>query len=101
MVTKSENIGMEFFLFYGLALVALYVVAKNQGKDAVRVVFWSIFLTPIVGLIILLLSDSDQKKIEAHQTRNGDLVKCPECAELVKSEAKKCKHCGSAITNAA
>ncbi|HDI3035680.1 zinc ribbon domain-containing protein [Cronobacter sp. EKM101R] len=26
---------------------------------------------------------------------SGPLVKCPFCAELVKSEAVKCKHCGS------
>lgn len=24
-------------------------------------------------------------------------VKCPDCAELVRKEAKKCKHCGCAL----
>jgi hypothetical protein len=92
---------LGFFLIYGLLLVALYVIAKNQGKDAIRVVFWSAILTPIVGVIILLLSKPDQKKIEEYQTRHGDLVKCPDCAELIKAEANKCKHCGSTVSKAA
>ncbi|EOG5422622.1 zinc ribbon domain-containing protein [Cronobacter sakazakii] len=29
---------------------------------------------------------------------SGPLVKCPFCAELVKPEAVKCKHCGSDLT---
>ncbi|ELY4544125.1 zinc ribbon domain-containing protein [Cronobacter sakazakii] len=31
---------------------------------------------------------------------SGPLVKCPFCAELVKPEAVKCKHCGSYIEHA-
>ena len=27
----------------------------------------------------------------------GSFRKCPECAESIKSEAKKCKHCGIAV----
>ena len=27
----------------------------------------------------------------------GDLVKCPHCAELVKKDARVCKHCGNPI----
>ncbi len=25
-------------------------------------------------------------------------VNCPECKELIRSDARKCKHCGSAVT---
>ena len=88
---------MEVLLIYVVLLIVMYKVAKNQGKDAWRVVIWSFFLTPIIGIFILLLSKPDQKKVEEYQTRHGDLVKCPECAELIKSEAKKCKHCGSMV----
>ncbi|STV68521.1 Uncharacterised protein [Klebsiella pneumoniae] len=44
----------------------------------------------IAGLIITLVGD----KFKASATS----VKCPYCAELINSEAVKCKHCGSEIT---
>ncbi|EPY4552068.1 zinc ribbon domain-containing protein [Klebsiella pneumoniae] len=44
----------------------------------------------IAGIIIALVGD----KLKA----SGTLVKCPYCAELINSEAVKCKHCGSDVT---
>lgn len=44
----------------------------------------------IAGIIIALVGD----KLKA----SGTSVKCPYCAELINSEAVKCKHCGSEIT---
>ncbi|HHP5628483.1 zinc ribbon domain-containing protein [Klebsiella sp. K5-210] len=44
----------------------------------------------IAGIIIALVGD----KLKASVTS----VKCPYCAELINSEAVKCKHCGSDVT---
>lgn len=44
----------------------------------------------IAGIIIALVGD----KLKA----SGTSVKCLYCAELINSEAVKCKHCGSDVT---
>lgn len=45
----------------------------------------SLILTPAIGVIILLVGGNNGKK-------------CPQCAEFVKIESRKCKHCGAEFT---
>lgn len=45
---------------------------------------------PTCGHDTLILAQAMEPTTETH-------VKCPECAELVRREARKCKHCGSAL----
>ena len=53
------------------------------------------FLTGPIGLILILLWPKDQKTLDQKALFDGELKKCPDCAELVKSEASKCRFCGA------
>ncbi|AYX05050.1 hypothetical protein AQ725_03225 [Burkholderia pseudomallei] len=54
------------------------------------------FLVPVVALVVVLLAKSGQQ-IAAETGQFGGYRKCPFCAEPVRIEAVKCKHCGSAL----
>lgn len=54
------------------------------------------FTVPVIALLIVLLS-KNQKQIAAETGQFGGYRKCPFCAEPVRVEAVKCKHCGSAL----
>lgn len=48
----------------------------------------------IVALPLAIIMKKDRVAIEEREIRGG-MKKCPFCAELVKGDAVKCKHCGS------
>ena len=55
----------------------------------------SLLLSPIIGLIIVLISPAEVKVVIANNSDSlGPLKTCPDCAEDVKEAARKCKHCG-------
>lgn len=73
-------------------------IAKSKGRSFFG---WWVYgaLLFIVALIHSLLIKKDFRAIESSQLQEG-LVKCPFCAETIKPEAIKCKHCGSDVKEA-
>lgn len=72
---------MIWFLVWlvGSAFVSYFGNKLNRGS--VGCFFGSLILSPFVVLIYLLFAGYNGKD-------------CPKCAEKVKTEAIKCKHCG-------
>jgi rRNA maturation protein Nop10 len=55
----------------------------------------SMVISPLLSFLLLLMLPSRSKSAGAPETQ--ELRKCPECAELILREAKKCKHCGTPV----
>ena len=68
-------------------------VAGGKGRSAVGFFFLSLFLSPLVGGIAVMVAKPNSKIVEGQALSTGELKKCPYCAELVKAEAIVCKHC--------
>jgi hypothetical protein len=79
---------MEFFLAWLVLAVVVGIVASNRGRSGFGYFLLSLILSPLIGLIILLILGRNE----------GDQRKCPACAEMIKAEASKCRFCGTEVT---
>jgi len=87
---------IAFFWILFSALVGMY--ASNKGNPGFWYFLFSLILSPLIGFILALISvDNREKKALA----NKAVKKCPLCAELIKIDAVKCKHCKSDLQTVA
>lgn len=68
-----------FWLSFSL-LVSYFAKIKNRGTGNWFLI--SMIVSPLLAAVILLFLE------------NKGVKTCPKCAEQVKTEAVKCKHCG-------
>jgi len=83
---------MEIYVIAAFLGLIPAAIASNKGYSFVLWWFFGAALF-IVALPVALLMSPNSAAIEQNKLREG-MKKCPFCAELVKAEAKVCKHCG-------
>ena len=81
-----------------LAVVAVIscipaAIAKGKGRSFAGWWFYAVLIFPI-ALIHSLVVSKNIEGLEQQALESGNR-KCPACAEMVKVEAKICKHCGN------
>ena len=68
---------------------ATSLIAKSKGRNSF-VWYWLGLLLPFVALLLVSIINPSAAYLAARR-------KCPHCAELIRDEAKVCKHCGRAL----
>ena len=71
-------------------------IASGRGRSSCGGFATGFLLGPL-GIIWALVMPKDQAVIDEESLKSGEMKKCPACAELVKSEAIKCRHCGEEL----
>jgi hypothetical protein len=69
------------------------VLAEHKGRSFGGFFFLSLFLSPIVGLIVALIVSPKTTNVEEREIERGERVRCPSCAELIRPEARICRFC--------
>ena len=95
--------GLTLFSWGALSVV-VGLFASSDGRNGV---FWggaSLLFSPLItGIVLgLMVITSSEKVVEADLEESGNEgfdsddheKKCPMCAEYIKLEARRCKHCG-------
>lgn len=86
---------MEILFFWLLFAVVVGVIASSRGRSGFGWFFLSVFLSPLLTVILVLALGH----VKVDPIAEGTHVKCPACAEPVRKEAIKCKHCGADIAS--
>lgn len=93
---------MEIFIFWiGLAIV-VGVAASRKGRSGFGWFLLACVFSPLLaGLLLLVLpaqGDAAVPRDESGQPITAQThVRCPDCRELVRADARKCKHCGTVL----
>lgn len=107
------------FALYFVACLIVAIVASKRGRSGLVYFFGSLvggfvlailigqigggmaagfgaFLVPVAALITSLSSKTSEE-LAVETGSHGDFRKCPFCAESIRKEAIRCKHCGSDV----
>lgn len=94
---------MEFVWFWLGFAVVVGVAAANRGRSGVAWFLLAAIISPLLGGLLLLAmgkpaGDSPELVDESGQAVTpATHVRCPSCRELVRKDARKCKHCSERL----
>lgn len=81
---------VSIWLLFG---VISSIVAVSKGRSGCGWLTLGVVLGPF-GFALALMAGPNKTALEEHALKSGDMKMCPYCAELIATNAVKCKFCG-------
>jgi hypothetical protein len=85
---------MLVFFWIALSFV-VGAFARSKGHSFFAGLLFALLLSPIIAGLVVAIRKPNTEELERRALGGGAVRKCPACAELVKADAVKCKHCGA------
>lgn len=82
---------MIILLCWVLLAVLVGRYAREKGLNGAWFFFVSVFLSPLVGFLMVLVSATDRTLA----AQKSGLKECSDCAEYVEQDARICRFCGN------
>lgn len=91
---------MEAAIAWAFLAGLVAVVAGTRGRSALGWFVLALVISPLLAIIAIVVLPNRMA-----QLRNADglpidpttHVRCPDCREFVLRDARRCKHCGTAL----
>lgn len=93
---------MKIFLGWVVFSVIVAIAASGRGRSGFGWFLLSALISPLLSFILLMVLPK-VGAASAPRDETGSAitpethVRCPDCKELVRSDARKCKHCGAGL----
>jgi hypothetical protein len=84
---------MEYLIFWLLFGITAAIIANSKGRNGFR---W-FCIGALFGPFSLMVAALPSLKLPPGAPTPETHVVCPDCAELIRKEARVCKHCGCRI----
>lgn len=84
---------MTFVIIWIFCAIISAVIASNKGRSGPGWFFLGLIIGPFAFAVALLPAIKKEQPIPEAEA----LRKCPFCAEMIKTEAVKCRFCGSEV----
>lgn len=88
---------MEILIGWFVFSIIVGVAASYRGRSGFAWFLISAVISPLFALILVLVMPNRADGYRGDRITPETHHRCPECKELIRRDAAKCKHCGTSL----